>query len=61
MSLLTTEQLSALRVVFDGFDGDGDGLLQADEVGYALQCCGVMMSEPEVRARRCRRVSDPPR
>ena len=45
---LTAEQISGLRAVFDSFDGDGDGLLQADEVGYVLQCCGVMMSEPEV-------------
>ena len=41
-------QLRELRQLFDAFDGDGDGLLQADEVGAILQSCGVVMSEPEV-------------
>ena len=56
--MLTAETLQALRIVFDGFDGDSDGLLQADEVGLALQCCGVQMSEPEVRASRRVRTKD---
>ena len=58
MSSLTSGQIRELRLLFDAFDGDADGLLQADEVGAMLQCCGITMSEPEVRraAGRLRRT-----
>lgn len=40
-------QLRELRQVFEAFDGDADGLLQASELGAVLQACGIVMSEPE--------------
>ncbi|KAL1530847.1 hypothetical protein AB1Y20_001742 [Prymnesium parvum] len=45
---LAASQEAELREAFDAFDGDGDGLLQADEMTAMLRCCGVSMSEPEV-------------
>ena len=47
-SLLTEEDRNELRVIFDAFDHDSDGLLEVDEVGAVLQAFGKVMTEAEV-------------
>jgi hypothetical protein len=49
---LLTEQLQKLRDLFNHFDLDQDGLLNAVEVGTVLQLCGFEMSQSEVRSRQ---------
>lgn len=44
---LREDQLDELRAVFDLFDGDGDGLLEVDEVGTLWASCGVVLTEAE--------------
>ena len=48
-SLLTEDDLQELRLIFDAFDHDSDGLLDVDEVGTLLQSFGKPMTEAEVR------------
>lgn len=52
------EQLvTGLRAAFDHFDRDGDGRLDADELGAALHALGQQISVSEVR-RMIRTVAD---
>ena len=48
-SLLTEGDLQELRLVFEAFDHDSDGLLDVEEVGALLQSFGKAMTEAEVR------------
>ena len=48
-SLLTEDDLQELRLVFEAFDHDSDGLLDVEEVGALLQSFGKAMTEAEVR------------
>ena len=46
-----TIQISAppvLAALFDLFDGDGDGLLEVEEVGTIWAACGTVLTEAEV-------------
>ena len=45
---LREDQLSDLRALFDLFDGDGDGLLEVEEVGTIWAACGTVLTEAEV-------------
>lgn len=49
LGALLPEQTTQLREIFDSFDGDHDGLLDAMEVGTVAQLCGFQMSPTEVR------------
>ena len=47
-SVLRPDQLDELRAIFDLFDGDGDGLLEVEEVGTVWAACGTVLTEAEV-------------
>jgi Ca2+-binding EF-hand superfamily protein len=57
LGALLPEQMAQLREIFDSFDGDHDGLLDATEVGTVAQLSGFQMSQAEVRAAQSRRCS----
>ena len=48
ISQLTPEMLAELRGLFDLFDGDGDGLLEVEEVSAIWASCGTVLTEAEV-------------
>ena len=50
MAQLEERQLEELRQIFDLFDGDGDGLLEVEEVGTIWASCGTLLTEAEVNA-----------
>ena len=46
-SALRPDQLQELKALFDLFDGDGDGLLEVEEVGTIWAACGTVLTEAE--------------
>jgi Ca2+-binding EF-hand superfamily protein len=46
-SALRSDQVNELRALFDLFDGDGDGLLEVEEVGAIWAACGTVLTEAE--------------
>ena len=48
ISQATPEILAELRALFDLFDGNGDGLLEVEEVSAIMASCGTVLTEAEV-------------
>ena len=48
ISQATPEIIAELRALFDLFDGNGDGLLEVEEVSAIMASCGTVLTEAEV-------------